>query len=238
VRLAEQLNPATLQSLATGARWCGNAVTAFLVVMLALGFGWDGCCCPTKPVGDFAMYVESAAHLVKFGSFDPEYVFMPGYVFLLAAVSPGRRWLACKLVAQWQAAWLGRGLRIARRCGKADHSAGGWAALRPVASGRGHGQRDRHGHAGGGADCLGWYSCCAIFRHDPAGGGALRRVHGLGDLSPSHRPALSLLSVFCFRASGLGWKAAARNAVCRRSGRVALSLGPCATGSATAKPCQ
>lgn len=54
---------------------------------------------PTKPVGDFAMYVESAAHLVEHGSLDPEYVYMPGYVFLVAAVQAlGGGWLAIKLV--------------------------------------------------------------------------------------------------------------------------------------------
>jgi hypothetical protein len=54
---------------------------------------------PTKPVGDFAMYVESAAHLVEHGSFDPEYVYMPGYIFLIAPVQAlGGGWLATKLV--------------------------------------------------------------------------------------------------------------------------------------------
>lgn len=70
------------------------------VFLLALGLrvGWV-LAVPTKPVGDFAMYVESAAHLVKLGSFDHEYIFMPGYVFLLAGVQAlGGGWLACKLV--------------------------------------------------------------------------------------------------------------------------------------------
>lgn len=54
---------------------------------------------PTKPVGDFAMYVESAAHLVEHGSLDPEYVYMPGYIFLIAPVQAlGGGWLATKLV--------------------------------------------------------------------------------------------------------------------------------------------
>jgi hypothetical protein len=54
---------------------------------------------PTKPVGDFAMYVESAAHLVEHGSLDPEYVYMPGYIFLIAPVQAlGGGWLAIKLV--------------------------------------------------------------------------------------------------------------------------------------------
>jgi uncharacterized membrane protein len=54
---------------------------------------------PTKPVGDFAMYVESAAHLVEHGAFDSEYVYMPGYIFLIAPVQAlGGGWLATKLV--------------------------------------------------------------------------------------------------------------------------------------------
>jgi len=54
---------------------------------------------PTKPVGDFAMYVESAAHLVEHGGFDSEYVYMPGYIFLIAPVQAlGGGWLATKLV--------------------------------------------------------------------------------------------------------------------------------------------
>ena len=41
---------------------------------------------PTRPVGDFAMYIESARYLVEHHSFDPEFIYMPGYVFLVAAV--------------------------------------------------------------------------------------------------------------------------------------------------------
>jgi 4-amino-4-deoxy-L-arabinose transferase-like glycosyltransferase len=41
---------------------------------------------PTRPVGDFAMYVESARYLVEHRSFDPEFIYMPGYVGLVAAV--------------------------------------------------------------------------------------------------------------------------------------------------------
>jgi 4-amino-4-deoxy-L-arabinose transferase-like glycosyltransferase len=54
---------------------------------------------PTKPVGDFAMYLESAAHVVEHGSLDPEFVYMPGYVFLLALVQAlGGGVLAAKVV--------------------------------------------------------------------------------------------------------------------------------------------
>jgi 4-amino-4-deoxy-L-arabinose transferase-like glycosyltransferase len=55
---------------------------------------------PTKPVGDFSMYLESAAHVVAHGELDPEFVYMPGYVFLLALVQAlGGGVLAAKLVA-------------------------------------------------------------------------------------------------------------------------------------------
>ena len=41
---------------------------------------------PTRPVGDFAMYLESARYLVEHHRFDPEFIYMPGYVFLVAAI--------------------------------------------------------------------------------------------------------------------------------------------------------
>ncbi|HEX7509405.1 MAG TPA: glycosyltransferase family 39 protein [Polyangia bacterium] len=73
---------------------------SFVVVALAVALrvAWV-LAVPTKPVGDFAMYVESAAHLVEHGAFDSEYVYMPGYVFLIAPVQAlGGGWLATKLV--------------------------------------------------------------------------------------------------------------------------------------------
>jgi len=73
---------------------------SFLVVALAIALrvAWV-LAVPTKPVGDFAMYVESAAHLVEHGAFDSEYVYMPGYIFLIAPVQAlGGGWLATKLV--------------------------------------------------------------------------------------------------------------------------------------------
>ena len=73
---------------------------SFLVVALAVALrvAWV-LLVPTKPVGDFAMYVESAAHLVEHGAFDSEYVYMPGYIFLLAPVQAlGGGWLATKVV--------------------------------------------------------------------------------------------------------------------------------------------
>ena len=73
---------------------------SFLVCALAIALrvAWV-LIVPSKPVGDFAMYVESAAHLVAHGELDPEYVYMPGYIFLIAPVQwLGGGWLATKLV--------------------------------------------------------------------------------------------------------------------------------------------
>jgi 4-amino-4-deoxy-L-arabinose transferase-like glycosyltransferase len=54
---------------------------------------------PTHPVGDFAMYWESAAYLVEHGRLDPQFVYMPGYVAVLAFVQAlGGGLLAGKLV--------------------------------------------------------------------------------------------------------------------------------------------
>jgi hypothetical protein len=79
---------------------CHSPRMTSLVVALAivLRVAWV-LAVPSKPVGDFAMYVESAAHLVEHGSLDPEYVYMPGYIFLIAPVQAlGGGWLAIKLV--------------------------------------------------------------------------------------------------------------------------------------------
>jgi 4-amino-4-deoxy-L-arabinose transferase-like glycosyltransferase len=81
---------------------------------------------PSKPVGDFAMYVESAAHLVEHGSLDPEYVYMPGYVLLIAPVQAlGGGWLATKLVgAVLGGVGAGPVAGIARRlCGGSSRAA-------------------------------------------------------------------------------------------------------------------
>ena len=84
---------------------------------------------PSKPVGDFAMYVESAAHLVEHGGFDSEYVFMPGYIFLIAPVQAlGGGWLATKLVG----AVLG-GLGAGAVLGLARKMSGGSARVALVA---------------------------------------------------------------------------------------------------------
>jgi len=66
---------------------------------------------PSRPVGDFALYRESAAYLVEHGALDPEFIYMPGYVFLLAAVE-----------------WLGGGLLAAKLLGVAAGGAIAFAA--------------------------------------------------------------------------------------------------------------
>jgi 4-amino-4-deoxy-L-arabinose transferase-like glycosyltransferase len=73
---------------------------SLLVVALAtaLRLAWV-LAVPTRPVGDFAMYLESAAHLVAHRALDPAFVYMPGYVLLLALVkAAGGGLLAAKLV--------------------------------------------------------------------------------------------------------------------------------------------
>jgi hypothetical protein len=51
---------------------------------------------PTVPVGDFATYRESANYLLEFGRFDPGFIYMPGFVFMLAGVAS----LGGELIAQ------------------------------------------------------------------------------------------------------------------------------------------
>jgi len=71
------------------------------VFLLALGLraAWI-LCVPSRPVGDFAMYLESAAHLLEHGELDDQFIYMPGYVLLLAGIQAlGGGWLAAKLAA-------------------------------------------------------------------------------------------------------------------------------------------
>src|SRR5262245_19317706 len=54
---------------------------------------------PTRPVGDFAMYVESGRYLAEHRSLDPEFIYMPGYVGMVAAVHAlGGGLLAIKMI--------------------------------------------------------------------------------------------------------------------------------------------
>jgi 4-amino-4-deoxy-L-arabinose transferase-like glycosyltransferase len=71
-----------------------------LIVALAIGVrvAWVFLV-PTRPVGDFAMYVESARHLAEHRSLDPEFIYMPGYVAVVAAVHAlGGGLLAIKMI--------------------------------------------------------------------------------------------------------------------------------------------
>jgi 4-amino-4-deoxy-L-arabinose transferase-like glycosyltransferase len=54
---------------------------------------------PTRPVGDFAMYLESARYLVEHHALDPEFIYMPGYVYLAAGIYAfGGGLLAIKMI--------------------------------------------------------------------------------------------------------------------------------------------
>jgi 4-amino-4-deoxy-L-arabinose transferase-like glycosyltransferase len=54
---------------------------------------------PTHPVGDFAMYLESARYLVDQGTLDPEFIYMPGYVLAAAGLyALGGGILAIKMI--------------------------------------------------------------------------------------------------------------------------------------------
>jgi len=85
-------------------------IGAWIALGIALRLLWV-LAVPSRPVGDFALYRESAAYLVEHGSLDPEFIYMPGYVFLLAAVE-----------------WLGGGLLAAKLIGVAAGGAVAFAA--------------------------------------------------------------------------------------------------------------
>ena len=73
-----------------GAALVGLATVARLIWVLSV---------PTVPVSDFAMYRESANYLSEFGRLDPGFIYMPGFVALLAAIKDlGGDLLAQKLL--------------------------------------------------------------------------------------------------------------------------------------------
>jgi hypothetical protein len=78
-----------------------GAMGAWVALGVGLRLAWV-LAVPSRPVGDFALYRESAAYLVAHGALDPEFIYMPGYVFLLAAIE-----------------WLGGGLLAAKMIGVA-----------------------------------------------------------------------------------------------------------------------
>jgi len=190
----------------------------FLIVMLALAIrvGWI-LRVPTKPVGDFAMYVEAGAHLLKFGTLGPEYIFMPGYPLLLAAVQwLGGGWLACKLVGAMAGALAaGAVYGIAQRLwdSRAAALAGGllcalWPAGVAVASVTGTDMP---------AATLIAIGCYFLLRFCPGQPRLAALLFGVfiglaGYIRAIALP-LSVLGIFCFRASGLTWKTALRRTV-------------------------
>jgi len=193
-------------------------VTAFLVMLLALVLrvGWV-LLVPTKPVGDFAMYVESAAHLLKFGSLYPEYIFMPGYVLLLAAVQAlGGGWLACKLVGAVAGSLAaGAVYGITRRLWESRATAlvagllcALWPAGVAAASVTGTDMP---------AAALIAFACYFLLRHSPKRPFLAAILFGVFMGLATYVRAIALplctLAVFCLRASGLGWKSALRSTV-------------------------
>jgi hypothetical protein len=76
--------------------WIWGAALTALAAGLRL---WWVLAVPTVPVSDFAMYRESANYLSEFGRLDPGFIYMPGFVVLLAWVKDlGGDLLAQKLL--------------------------------------------------------------------------------------------------------------------------------------------
>ncbi|HVR63240.1 MAG TPA: glycosyltransferase family 39 protein, partial [Polyangia bacterium] len=92
-------------------------IAALVALATALRVAWV-LAVPSRPVGDFALYLESAAHLLEHGAFDPAFIYMPGYVVVLAGVQAlGGGVLAAKLlgaVVGGLGAWpiAGLGMRL------------------------------------------------------------------------------------------------------------------------------
>ena len=92
-RLSED---AAAPSRARARRGCWGA--ALVALATGLRVAWV-LAVPTVPVSDFAMYRESANYLSEFGSLDPGFIYMPGFVALLAWVKNlGGDLLAQKLI--------------------------------------------------------------------------------------------------------------------------------------------
>ena len=90
--------PTTARVRAVLRRIPGGAMGALIVLAFGLRLLWV-VLVPSRPVGDFAMYRESAAYLVEHRALDPQFIYMPGYVFLLAAIEAlGGGLLAAKMI--------------------------------------------------------------------------------------------------------------------------------------------
>src|SRR3954464_1301294 len=66
---------------ATRVAWAWGIALTLLALGVRLGWVLS---VPTVPVSDFAMYRQSANYLSEFGSLDPGFIYMPGFVVLLA----------------------------------------------------------------------------------------------------------------------------------------------------------
>jgi hypothetical protein len=87
--------PAALRATALE-RWRWGIPLVALATLLRLAWVLA---VPTVPVGDFATYRESANYLLEFGSLDHGFIYMPGFVLLLAGVSSlGGDLLAQKMI--------------------------------------------------------------------------------------------------------------------------------------------
>ena len=87
-----------------GAALVGTATAARLIWVLSV---------PTVPVSDFAMYRESANYLSEFGRLDSGFIYMPGFVALLAAIKNlGGDLLAQKLLGVFFGALGAAGLFV------------------------------------------------------------------------------------------------------------------------------
>lgn len=98
-----------------GERGAGRLIAAFAGLAVALRLVWI-ICVPTHPVGDFALYWESAGHLAAHGALDAQFIYMPGYVAALAVL----RWLGLGLFAAKLLGVAAGGLTTAAVTGLAD----------------------------------------------------------------------------------------------------------------------
>jgi len=98
------LKKSSRATLIWGAALVGLATVARLIWVLSV---------PTVPVSDFAMYRESANYLSEFGRLDSGFIYMPGFVALLAAIrNLGGDLLAQKLLGVFFGALGAAGLFV------------------------------------------------------------------------------------------------------------------------------